>query len=645
MTRLELDTLLRDIAHTRIAVIGDYCLDSYWFVDETAAEPSLETGLKTRPVRRQRYTLGGAGNVAMNLVALGVGRVSAFGVVGDDPFGRELARLLRAARVATDGLLTQPADWDTLVYAKPYVGDAEQPRFDFGNFNRLSDATAARLTDALATALADTDVTIVNEQVAGGLHGAAFFRERLGALLERHAERCFVLDSRHHCAAYPTALRKLNAHEAAQLCGIPRRPDERVLREEARRAATLLYDRWRRPVFVTRGERGCLVHDATGLHEVPGLQILGRTDPVGAGDSLLAGLAAALATGRDPLTAATLGNFAAGVTVQKLFQTGTATPEEVRAIGGEPTYVYRPELAEDPRQARYADDAEIEIVARARPAARVTHLIFDHDGTLSTLRQGWEQIMEPMMIRAVLGPRFQDADESLYARVVRHVRDYIDRTTGVQTLAQMEGLTELVRAFGCVPEADILTAAGYKRRYNDALMTVVRARIAKFHRGELAVEDYTLKNAAPFLHALRRAGVALYLASGTDTTDVRQEAEALGYADVFAGHIYGADDGEPREAKKRVLTRLLAEIGHDRAVHLAVCGDGPVEIRETLRHGGFAIGVASDEVRRFGLNPDKRARLIRAGADWIIPDYSQMDRLLAILTAAPGGCDPTGASG
>ncbi len=60
---------------------------------------------------------------------------------------------------------------------------------------------------------------------------------------------------------------------------------------------------------------------------------------------------------------------------------------------------------------------------------------------------------------------------------------------------------------------------------------------------------------------------------------------------------------------------------HDLAgTHFATFGDGPVEIRETRKRRGFSIGVASDEVRRFGLNPAKRARLIRAGVNLIIPD-------------------------
>jgi hypothetical protein len=64
---------------------------------------------------------------------------------------------------------------------------------------------------------------------------------------------------------------------------------------------------------------------------------------------------------------------------------------------------------------------------------------------------------------------------------------------------------------------------------------------------------------------------------------------------------------------------------------LAVFGDGPVELRESRRRNGAAIGIASDEVRRYGLHPDKRTRLIKAGAHLVLPDFSQGARLLALM--------------
>jgi bifunctional ADP-heptose synthase (sugar kinase/adenylyltransferase)/phosphoglycolate phosphatase-like HAD superfamily hydrolase len=623
--------ILSRLPAASVGVMGDFCLDAYWQVDMRRSERSLETGKDTHPVRAQRYSLGGAGNVVANLRALGVGCVAAFGVVGADPFGLCLAELLRGAGVTTDGVLVagDPAAWQTLVYCKPHVGDEELSRLDMGGFNSLPDALADALLERLEAALPSLDVVVVNEQVEAGIHRPRL-RQGLRSVMQRWPGKVFIFDGRHDLDSYPDAWLKLNAAEACRLAGTTEERPDQVRRADALAAARTLHTRSDRPVFVTRCERGCLVAWASGVDEIPGLQVLGRTDPVGAGDSFLAGVAAAVAVGATPVEAAVCGNFTAGVTVQKLFQTGTATPEEILAIGLAPDYVFRPELADDPRQARYAGDSEIEIVATPR-ALRVSCALFDHDGTLSTLRQGWEDVMEPVMIRAILGPQFDEADEALYGRVVRRVREYVDQTTGIQTITQMEGLVGMVHEFGCVPAGDIRDAAGYKHIYNDALMKLVRQRLVKFSRGELGVEDLTLKGAVAFLHRLRASGVRLYLASGTDRHDVVAEATALGYAELFEGRIYGAESGSRQEAKKTVIGRILAELGPSRMCALAAFGDGPVEIRETRKAGGLTVGVASDEVRRFGLNPDKRRRLIRAGADLVVPDFSQADGLLPLL--------------
>jgi hypothetical protein len=123
----------------------------------------------------------------------------------------------------------------------------------------------------------------------------------------------------------------------------------------------------------------------------------------------------------------------------------------------------------------------------------------------------------------------------------------------------------------------------------------------------------------------------LYLASGTDREDLQREAALLGYGSLFGDRIYGAVGDVSFEAKRIVLEKILADIGVEPREKILVFGDGPVEIRETHKKGGYAIGVASDEIRRFGLNLSKRTRLIEAGSDLIIPDYSQMDQLLELL--------------
>ncbi len=625
-----LQKIISDIQSVKIAVVGDFCLDAYWFIDESKSEISIETGQLTRPVKQQRYSLGGAGNVTNNLTAMGVKDVRAFGVIGPDPFGTEMVKVMQENGINPQNLIIQEGNWSTHVYTKPYIADVEQNRIDFGNFNELSNATSDRLIGLLKNEIPQVDVVIVNQQVLSGIH-TEYFRQQLVQVIQQFPDKIFIADSRNYSEVYDGAFRKMNDREAANLNGLKKDVDDVVLYSEVKEAATRLYKKFGKPLFITRGERGSVIVDETGVTDIYGLMIISKVDPVGAGDSYLAGAAATLAAGYNMQTAAEIGSYVAGVTVQKLFQTGTASPEEILQMGSDPDFVYSPELAEDIRHASYWNDSEIEIINKWPQKLQISHAIFDHDGTISTLREGWEQIMVPMMMKAILGEHFHDADEALYHKVHTRVIDFVDKTTGIQTLVQMKGLVELVKEFALVPENQILDEFGYKEIYNKELLAMVKEREAKLLRGELAVEDFTLKNAVSLLEKLHNAGVTLYLASGTDEEDVKNEARILGYDYLFEGGIYGAVGDVTKEAKKMVLDRILNTIGESKTGQLAAFGDGPVEIRETRKRGGVTIGIASNEVKRHSLNESKRSRLIKAGADVIIPDFSQLPKLLQLL--------------
>ena len=330
--RDDVDDLLTDIRPLRAAVIGDFCLDVYLVLDPAAAEISVETGLPTRPVAEQRYSLGGAGNVAANLASLGCMQVRAFGVIGADPFGAELARILRHTGIDTGGVLTQGAEWDTCAYTKLLeagrAGPRESSRIDYGTFNRLRPDTADRLAARLAGALADgqVDAVIVNQQVRHGVHTDRL-RRSLRDLIRRHPDTPWVTDSRHFADDFAGTVRKLNEAEAVAAAGGALDSGDRLRTAPA--AAGELFRRWKTPVFVTRGERGCLACDGGGVIELPAPKMPADVDPVGAGDAFLAGLTAALAAGRDPGVAAAFAGLTAGVTVTKLHRTGTASPHEI----------------------------------------------------------------------------------------------------------------------------------------------------------------------------------------------------------------------------------------------------------------------------------------------------------------------------
>ena len=626
----QLQEIVNKIRDVSIAIVGDFCLDAYWFIDESRSEVSVETGQPTEPVRRQKYSLGGAGNVANNLAAMEVHDIRAFGVIGDDPFGVEMVRIMKDAGISTDNLLIQNENWSTHVYIKPYVEDMEKSRIDFGNYNVLSDETADRLIQNLKTEVSKVDLVIINQQVLSGIH-TEYFRKKLVEVIGHFPDRIFIADSRNYTDFYDGAYRKMNDTEASRLCRIKRDPDEMVPYSEVRNAAIKLFERYRKPLLITRGSHGSIAADKNGISDILGLMIIARVDTVGAGDSYLAGSAAALAAGYPLDVAAELGTFVAGVTVQKLFQTGTASPEEILQIGTDPDYTRSPDIAEDIRQAKYLENTEVEIINKWPEEPAIKHAVFDNDGTVSTLREGWEKIMAPVMVRAILGEKYSDADETLYRKVKSRVDEFIDKTTGIQTLVQMKILLGIIREFGFVPEDEMLDEYGYKEIYNKELMKMVKEREKKLMSGELMVDDLTIKNAVPFLKRLYDSGVKLYLTSGTDEADVKHEAAVLGYDYLFDGRIHGAVGDVNKEAKKIVLDRILDSIGKSEAGHIVTFGDGPVEIRETNKRGGITVGIASNELRRYGLNEAKRTRLIKAGADIVVPDFSQADHLLDLL--------------
>ncbi|HUX55566.1 MAG TPA: PfkB family carbohydrate kinase, partial [Bacteroidales bacterium] len=416
MKKEKLQKILDDISNVKIAVVGDFCLDAYWFIDETMSEISVETNQATRPVAKQRYSLGGAGNVTNNLASMKIKDIRAFGVIGTDPFAAEMVRIMKESGIQSENLLIQEEQWETHTYAKPYIDDRELNRIDFGNYNHLSKETADRLIDNLIRETPEVDIVIINQQVPSGIH-TEYFKKRLVEVMQQFSQQTFIVDSRSFNDYYQGAIRKMNDTEAARLCGLDKKPNEVVLFSEIVSSAKELYKRYHKPLFITRGNKGSLTINEIGISEIPGLMILSKVDTVGAGDSYLAGVASTLAAGYSMVEAAQVGSFVAGVTVQKLFQTGTATPGEILGIGQDPDYIFSSELAEDARHANYLAGTEIEIINKWENKLQIRHAIFDHDGTISTLREGWELIMAPMMIKAILGDKYQDADEVLYQKV------------------------------------------------------------------------------------------------------------------------------------------------------------------------------------------------------------------------------------
>ena len=249
-------------------------------------------------------------------------------------------------------------------------------------------------------------------------------------------------------------------------------------------------------------------------------------------------------------------------------------------------------------------------------------VLFDFDGTLSLIREGWQGVMIPMMVEILLDLNTGETERVLTAIVT----GFVDRLTGKQTIYQMIELCAQVKKRGGAP----LEPLAYKHMYLDRLWARIAHRVKGLEQGEIAPAELVVPGAFEVLANLKQRGVACYLASGTDQPYVLNEAGALGLAAYFDGRIFGALDEYKRFSKAQVIQGILRTHQLEGRQLLAF-GDGFVEIEEAKRVGGIAVGVASDESRRRGVDAWKRERLIRAGADVIVPDFREQDVLLDYL--------------
>ncbi|HJT36245.1 MAG TPA: HAD family hydrolase [Pirellulales bacterium] len=264
----------------------------------------------------------------------------------------------------------------------------------------------------------------------------------------------------------------------------------------------------------------------------------------------------------------------------------------------------------------------IEIVRPDLPKGRFRAVLFDFDGTLSLIRRNWQDVMIPMMVDVLAATGSGEPREALHA----HVEEFVMRLNGKQTIYQMMQLADEVRARGGEPLAPL----AYKHQYHELLWARISHRVAGLKAGALTAEELTVPGTHRLLDRLAARGLTLWLASGTDLHYVQDELRALRLEGYFGTRVYGALDDHRAFSKALIIERMLAEMSVS-GDELLAFGDGFVEIEETRRAGGVAVGVASDEETRQGINTWKRQRLLRAGADLIIGDYRCQDELLQLL--------------
>lgn len=265
----------------------------------------------------------------------------------------------------------------------------------------------------------------------------------------------------------------------------------------------------------------------------------------------------------------------------------------------------------------------VEFAPGFAPRPQISHVLFDFDGTISLIREGWPAVMVPMFVEML--PALPGESEEARRQLCF---DDIMRLNGKQTIYQMIQLAERIRERGGVARDPLW----YKHEYLRRLDERIRHRMESLRTGAKRPDDFLVHGARVLLDSLQRRGLALYLASGTDEAFVKQEAEALDVSRYFGRHIYGALDDYKQFSKKMIIERILRE-NQVAGAQLLSFGDGYVEIQNTKEVGGLAVAVASDEANNGSGRVDewKRQRLLGVGADVVIPDYRDAGALLETI--------------
>ena len=312
LTRNRADQLISSFVGRPILILGDIMLDE--FIWGKVRRISPEAPVPVVEVARESYHLGGAGNVAANISAMGANPIP-IGLVGDDYAAARLSKLLTDRGIEPSGLVSESGR-PTTVKTRIVAHNQQIVRADRENKSPLTDEKNSALLDAFVRWLPSCAAVIVSDYDKGVVN-RTLLSEALPAA--QSAGIPVLLDPKVYHADYyhPITLITPNQREAELITGITIENDTQL--EEAGRK---LLEKFECPyALITRGEEGMSLFSREGSHHLP---TFAREvfDVSGAGDTVIATLALALAAGATMEESAILANHAAGLVVGKV---GTAT--------------------------------------------------------------------------------------------------------------------------------------------------------------------------------------------------------------------------------------------------------------------------------------------------------------------------------
>lgn len=246
------------------------------------------------------------------------------------------------------------------------------------------------------------------------------------------------------------------------------------------------------------------------------------------------------------------------------------------------------------------------------------YAVFDWDGTVSRLREGWQNLMLGIFMGVLCQAKLKKDDMK---STMEECMESIDDLTGKPTYSQMVDLANRAAALGATPRY----ALDYKKAYTTMLDRQVLNRLELLHEGKAEVDDFLVPGSREFLRLLYHKGVEIFVATGSDETPVIHELEELGIMQ-YCTAVKGCHDKKAGEDPKYKVIKDLIEETKARKGEIFTCGDGFVEVGLGAENG-LAIGVNTKDDNYFKMNQNKFEKLIKAGADVMVNNFLEYETL------------------
>jgi rfaE bifunctional protein kinase chain/domain len=347
MTAERLEEITDEYGKLRIGLVGDLCLDRYFEIDSALQETSIETGLPVHNVTRVRCQPGAAGTILNNLVALGIGQIFPAAIIGHDGEGFELRRALEEKPGVFLDYLVESLGRRTFTYSKPLVlekgkAPVELSRLDIKNWTPTPEPLQDHIIRAARELAPKVDALILLDQVDMPETGVITSKvlKAIADICREYPELLILADSRRSLRNYPPVSLKMNAAELAAMTARSGAATEEVMKQ-----ASLLAKEFGRYVFVTLSEKGIVGARHDGVEHCPALPVRGEIDIVGAGDSVTANLAAALAGGAKLREALEVAMLASSIVIHQLGTTGTASRKQLAELYDRSSQINRTDFA------------------------------------------------------------------------------------------------------------------------------------------------------------------------------------------------------------------------------------------------------------------------------------------------------------